>query len=647
MLGSLTLSGTMMSGINAMSSDAQLKYTAQATEGAPVPVVIAQSIGVLRGIIVNYMWIRADKLKEDGKFFEAYHLSRWITQLQPRFAKVWSFHAWNMAYNISVATNTKEERWQWVNEGINLIRKYGIKYNPNDMMLYKELSWCFLHKVGGLTDDAHYYYKQQLADEWHSILGAPPYEHTDVVAWIGEVAQAPERLDDLIEAHPETEDLLQDMKAAGLELNTDFLHIMQRIESIKSSYLAQRTDLYDRLLKLDQDEVGPDLNLQDRQMLGLIGIVENENYTEALPALLGYTRKQVIRTEYNMDPMFMHDLTVEFGPLDWRSPNAHALYWAYVGVARGLSRRQQALFDRINTDRLLFHSEQALQRRGHIYFDFMTKELTWTPDLRFIPFYEHVFDILLAREMGTDDPRGPKPQTFIDGYRNFLIDAVRQYYQWGEYEKADEYYTKLRMDPQMQEMGREERFTYPIQEFILRETWERYDSPDVVFSEIMGLLNSAFRFGLAYGKKDAFDARCEQAQLIYENFDEQYGDVKTNFSTRNRLAIWPWADPQSVTPCMISVAFESAMNFPGTTMEERMRMWLNAEDWVKAKTYANLENALGLYYENMAASMGGAIPLTLEEAFPPPPASVLKYYDNLRQQERPDTPKDQLQMERK
>lgn len=645
MIASLTAAGAMMSSINALSSDAQLKYTAQAIEGAPVPVVIAQSIGVLRGIVVNYMWIRADKLKEDGKFFEAYHLSRWITQLQPRFAKVWSFHAWNMAYNISVSTNTKEERWQWVNEGINLIRKYGIRYNPNDMMLYKELSWCFLHKVGGLTDDAHYYYKQQLADEWQGILGPPPYEYEDVVAWIKRVADAPERLGTLMERYPETAELLAELEILGLKPDHEFLYLMERVDSVQNSYLAQKTDLYNRLQQLDMAQVSEQQRPQAGRLLGAVAIHQNPKYVQALPELRAYARKQVLRTEYNMDPQLMYEATKDFGPLDWRSPNAHSLYWAYVGVARGLSRRQQALFDRINTDRLLFHSEQALQRRGHLYYDFLTQELTWSPDLRFIPFYEHVFDILLAREMETDDPRGPKPQTFIDGYRNFLIDAVRQYYQWGEYDKAEEYYTKLRMDPQMQERDKPNRFTYPIQEFILKETWERYDTPDVVMSEVVGLLTSAYRFGLAYNRKDAFKARVEQAKLIYENYDKEYGDVRTNFSTRNRLAILPWADPQSATPCILSAAFETAMVFPGTTMEERMRMWTNADDWIKAKTYSVLEERLKDYYSAMTAGLGGAVPLSFEAAFPPP--AGLEYYASLRAAEKPETDKDRVQMERR
>src|SRR5690606_498510 len=73
------------------------------------------AMGAFRGLFVNMLWLPANKLKEEGKFHEAMNLSATITRLQPHFPKVWSFHAWNMAYNISVKTNTADERWNWVN----------------------------------------------------------------------------------------------------------------------------------------------------------------------------------------------------------------------------------------------------------------------------------------------------------------------------------------------------------------------------------------------------------------------------------------------------------------------------------------------------------------------------------------------------
>ena len=60
------------------------------------------ALGGFRGLISNFLWIRANDLQQDDKFFEAAQLADWITDLEPHFAQVWKFQAWNMAWNISV-----------------------------------------------------------------------------------------------------------------------------------------------------------------------------------------------------------------------------------------------------------------------------------------------------------------------------------------------------------------------------------------------------------------------------------------------------------------------------------------------------------------------------------------------------------------
>jgi len=64
------------------------------------------------------------------------------------------------------------------------------------MVLHKELAFWFAHKIEGVADDAHLYYKQEFCREWHSILGAPPEDYEEHVAWMKEIADAPETLQD-------------------------------------------------------------------------------------------------------------------------------------------------------------------------------------------------------------------------------------------------------------------------------------------------------------------------------------------------------------------------------------------------------------------------------------------------------------------
>ena len=101
-------------------------------------------------------------------------LASWICKVQPRFPSVWAFNAWNMAWNISVTTYTPEERWNWVYNGVKLLRDEGIKQNPRAVNLYKELAWIFVNKMSATTDQYHLFYKKNWAWRMHLVLGSPP-----------------------------------------------------------------------------------------------------------------------------------------------------------------------------------------------------------------------------------------------------------------------------------------------------------------------------------------------------------------------------------------------------------------------------------------------------------------------------------------
>src|SRR5262249_51812570 len=68
----------------------------------PVLAFTTVALGGFRGLIANALWIRANDLQLEDKFFEQVQLSDWITKLEPSFVQVWVVQAWNMAYNISV-----------------------------------------------------------------------------------------------------------------------------------------------------------------------------------------------------------------------------------------------------------------------------------------------------------------------------------------------------------------------------------------------------------------------------------------------------------------------------------------------------------------------------------------------------------------
>src|SRR5512137_1001394 len=148
----------------------------------PVLAFTTVALGGFRGLISNALWVRANELQEQDKFFEMAQLADWITKLEPHFVQVWLVQAWNMAYNISVKFKDAPDRWRWVQRGIELLRDDGLRYNPNETLIYRELAWFFQHKLGAYSDDAHLYYKQQWAEAMSKVFGDGKPDFDELIA---------------------------------------------------------------------------------------------------------------------------------------------------------------------------------------------------------------------------------------------------------------------------------------------------------------------------------------------------------------------------------------------------------------------------------------------------------------------------------
>src|SRR5262245_49053045 len=161
--------------LNRQRGDPRLGLTRVAPlENAPPMLAFTTvALGGFRGLIANALWMRANELQNDGKYFEMVQLADWITKLEPTFVQVWLVQSWNMAYNISVKFSDPADRWRWVRSGIELLRDEGLRYNPREALIYRELAWFFQHKMGQNMDDAHNFYKATWAKEMTDLFQGP------------------------------------------------------------------------------------------------------------------------------------------------------------------------------------------------------------------------------------------------------------------------------------------------------------------------------------------------------------------------------------------------------------------------------------------------------------------------------------------
>lgn len=145
------------------------QFLLKAKRPLSTPVVaegVFATLGGLRSIAAEVVWYRADRLQEEGRYVELAQLASALTFMEPHTPEVWSYAAWNLAYNISVMMPTPEDRWRWIWAAICLLRDEGLVLNPDSPELCRELAWLFELKIGANIDSASPTYRKK----WREIV---------------------------------------------------------------------------------------------------------------------------------------------------------------------------------------------------------------------------------------------------------------------------------------------------------------------------------------------------------------------------------------------------------------------------------------------------------------------------------------------
>lgn len=537
MLTSVVGSGVLNVAIASSQGRHDLTYTDRAEDGAPLEVSLGVAMGAFRGIFVNVLWLRATNAKEEGRFYESIELARSITRLQPRLPRVWTFHAWNLSYNISVTTHTPEERWTWVKAGIDLLRKEGLRTNPTNMHIHKELAWMILHKVGGYTDDANQHYKREWAFEWHNILGQPPEvpitgaprdEIIEAYAqWLQKIVDAPGSIGELRAVNPTAASIADAFEdRIGEPIGTDFLRRYQ--------------------LDLELSRAGRDWMFEQgalgRKTTTMREMRETMGSDEDWDLLVSTVRRMVLEDEYNMEPVRMVHVTRKFGPIDWRLAPGHALYWAARGTDLGrmqVTPRNSDSFDFLNAFRMVMQSVQELWRHGDVYFNYIdmhegrTAYYQAVPNEHFVPSYGAMMREVVENSGIYEGASNPYRQ-YSSGYENFLRDAVRFFYRRGEIARAEYWFNELRTfsGQNMNDPDRVMEMSLSLREFADKQLYDNLGSPQKAVSEVSAALVSAYLNGLLSNDTEAFNGYFDYAKKVHAYFfSEQFMEVVASTST--------------------------------------------------------------------------------------------------------------------
>lgn len=602
-------SGTILPTLIDESDRSALRYTDVAVEGSPWFVTLGTMIGALRGLAVDYLWIKVNIQQEKGLFYEVMADADLITKLQPRFAAVWAFHGHNMAYNISVATHTEQERWDWVRKGIRLVREEGIRHNPNDLALHKELAFWFAHKIDGYADDAHLYYKTQFCSEWHMLLGQPPDDYEERIAWIKKIADAPETLAEAERRVPGVNALVAELQAAyppvaprPFALDKVFIR-----EYIWWQIYTEQSAAARILGRADQMRASsPYFPVLDR-------LASDPALQPQWDALLGYLRKRVLKDEYNMDPQLMYEFTRDLGPLDWRHAQAHALYWSRRGEIFGEARMTKDYTPTIvNNDRIQLQAMQGLARSGRMVFDPFSNELPARfPDPRWIEGIDREFDRMYVKHLNTQGAGG---DTFIDFLKNFLSSAIREWYRSGEIEKAQKLMDRLDSLFGTGAQIPNDQYKIPLDVFVRNETYEQYDSqPHLAPSDVMAALRHGFLVGIGRNRPEVLQQAVKYADEVTAYFKgNKWYDFVNKFGRGRMSELLGQLETSAIA------VFAQLMIDRSISMEDRLRMWSQVDRYIpdlRVRVYDFIKPQI----ENELLTSAWGQEYTIDEVLPEPP----------------------------
>jgi hypothetical protein len=74
--------GMQLDYINSQRQEMKLTSNEPLKNAPPSLAFATVAMGAFRGLVVDVLWLRADKLKEQGQFFDAKQLAEWITTLR-------------------------------------------------------------------------------------------------------------------------------------------------------------------------------------------------------------------------------------------------------------------------------------------------------------------------------------------------------------------------------------------------------------------------------------------------------------------------------------------------------------------------------------------------------------------------------------
>lgn len=446
-------------------------------KGVPPAYALADGLlGGFRGFLISSLWMRAQQKKQEGQFYEMVDIYRIITTLEPNYPSTWANMAWDLSYNVAAEfEEDPNERLFWVFRGIHMLRDQAIRNNPRSPRLYYELAWIFYNKSTNSVDPAFPLYRRYLATQMTRVLLGP-----------GDKQQ----LEKIIAA---------ETKYASLK---DF------------TTQPQVKELAGKLKALNFDLIGDAIRITATKPKELAEIFKDKNNAAILDEATTLAMGEGLKNKFNMSVETMLDLNNRFGSIDWRLPQAHSLYWAWLGQKYKLI--EDPNYTNLRYERIVYFSLIQLAHKGT---GIITKEgfVIAPPNPKMLDKAIEYIEKIITKQSKKGVLSGVKA-----GFENFLRITVFNYYF--EDDKINAERIRLRL---VEFSDQKDKWGKNLSQFMREQLPDFIDGmmPDRGMMLLVSFCNRAYWY-LANGRLDKYN---EQMRWFESNYTKLYQDWLSRF----------------------------------------------------------------------------------------------------------------------
>jgi len=280
---------------------------------------------------------------------------------------------------------------------------------------------------------------------------------------------------------------------------------------------------------------------------------EKPNFEELLNPQTDEARLRLkqLKEVYKMDPVVMKKVDEKYGPLEWRLPESHAIYWAYLGLQK--AKREEL----ITLRRVIYQSMQTAFFRGSLIKDKISGQFMMGPNLSMTKNANESYE-----EMMRDDAENR--DHISTGHKNFLRSAPYFFYIRNRRAEADQWFKILKERYPQAIPATQTLDDYAIHQVFAEDIGET--SMDRIKAAIDSLLVS-YLLDLATDEEDRALNYRRLAKLVFDRYEKETARSKARiglpeFSVLERNMLEEMLDPEAGLKPEFAAVLRTKLNLP-------------------------------------------------------------------------------------